>query len=413
MPPILHVLMAITALPIQADSLASADALFAAGRFDDARRAYEVVAAADPRSLRAAVQLGAIAVLSNRFTDAERWLTRARGIAPRDTNANRLLAQTYYRQDRFREAAPLFRASGNEVMAKVTEGFGTATPYRIEGQGDQVALEFLQLDPIPVVRVRVNGQDANFILDTGASEIYLEPDFAKAVGAIISGAETGGFAGGQTRPVEKGRVNTVTLGAFTVHGVPVNVVDTKFIGRDQVAPGLKISGFLGTILLYHFLPTIDYPGKQLVLRKRSEAAVGDVAATAGTEGQTVLPFWLAGDHLIVAWGSVPGTDSTLYLIDTGGAGVGFVPGATVRKEAGIKLPQEPTKDAPFVMYTQDQASLGPLTERNIPSVYGPFPTTMETSLGFRMAGIMSHSFLKPYAVTIDFTGMRLFLKRAK
>lgn len=402
--------MSITALPSETDS---ADARFRAGDFTAAERLYRAAAEMSPEAPHVLLKLGELAVLSNRFADAERWLGRARGVEPGNKDAARLLAQVYYRQDRFQEAAPLFRAGGNELMARVTEGFGSATPYAIEGAGEQVALQFLQLDPIPVVKVTVNGHDANFILDTGGSEIYLEPHFAEKVGAIVSGSEAGGFAGGQTKPVRKGRVDSVGLDRFTVRNVPVNIVDTKFIGRDQVAPGLEISGFLGTILLYHFLPTIDYPGKQLVLRKRSDAGLRDFASRAASGGQTVLPFWLASDHLIVAWGSVPKTDSALYLVDTGGAGVGFVPGPTVRKEAGIALPQEPTKDEPFVMYTQDQFSLGPFTERNIPSVYGPLPAAMETSLGFKLAGIVSHSFFKPYAVTIDFTGMRLFIARSK
>jgi hypothetical protein len=64
-----------------------------------------------------------------------------------------------------------------------------------------------------------------------------------------------------------------------------------------------------------------------------------------------------------------------------------------------------TRDPP------QELSLGPLTERNVFSFFGPFPPSLEHSEGFRIASIVSHQFLRPYALTFDFTGMRLFLKK--
>jgi len=76
---------------------------------------------------------------------------------------------------------------------------------------------------------------------------------------------------------------------------------SKFIGRDEVTKGIEISGFIGTLLLYHILPTIDYPAGQLVRRRKSGPALAEFEATAEREGQTGVPFWLAADHLMVTW----------------------------------------------------------------------------------------------------------------
>jgi hypothetical protein len=396
--------------------LDSADALFQSGKFPEAEKLYAKVAERDATNPRALLQLGRLALLSNRFSEAERWLKSALGVKQDDPAAQQLLFETYSRQDRFADAASLLRGGKEALKLQVLDGFKGLEPYRIEGSSEEAHLTFVQTDPIPVVKVRVNGHEAYFIIDTGGSEVYLEPDFAKEIGAVlVSGAETGGFAGGQTRPVQKGRIDSLTLDRFVVKNVPVNIVDTKFIGRDEVAKGIKISGFLGTILLYHFLPTIDYPKGELTLWRKTEANRKRFEDQAKL-GETVsVPFWMAGDHLMVTWASAHRSEQHLFLIDTGGAGVGFVPGPSFIKKASISLPSGDSGQKMVALqihpFTADEVAVGPLTEHNIPAVLGPFPQQMENSLGFYMAGIVSHEFFKHYAFTLDFTKMRYYLKR--
>lgn len=64
-----------------------------------------------------------------------------------------------------------------------------------------------------------------------------------------------------------------------------------------------------------------------------------------------------------------------------------------------------------VPFAIDELALGNAKERNLTGVFGPFPPDLELSEGFRIGGIISHQFFRPYAVTFDFTGMRLFLRR--
>lgn len=406
-------LLAAGNLAAQADP---ADQRFQAGRFQEARSLYQKRVTAGRSDHRAVFQLGRIALLSNRLAEAERWLRRARAQDPADSAATRLLAEALYRQDRFPEAAALLRGGREDLKARLLDGFGGRTPYRIEGTASAAELPFLQTDPIPVVTVSVNGHRANFIIDTGGSEVYLEPEFAEQVGAAIAGASAGGFAGGQTKDVRRGRIDSLGLGGFTVRNLPVNIVDTKFIGRDVVAKGLDVAGFIGTVLLYHFLPTLDYPRGRLVLRRKTAANLRPFVAGAARGRSTAVPFWLEGDHYLVTWGAAGRGSPALFLIDTGGAGIGFVPGPAYVAEAGIELPAE-RADGPAIgsvkvrPFTADSVSVGPLVERSIPAIFGAFPPSLETSSGFRLAGIISHEFFKHYAVTVDFTGMRFFLAR--
>jgi tetratricopeptide (TPR) repeat protein len=61
-----------------------ADALFKAGKFEQAGRAYEEVLRKDPDNAHAARQRGYVALLSNRFAEAEKYLTMALELVPGD-----------------------------------------------------------------------------------------------------------------------------------------------------------------------------------------------------------------------------------------------------------------------------------------------------------------------------------------
>jgi len=127
---------------------------------------------------------------------------------------------------------------------------------------------------------------------------------------------------------------------------------------------------------------------------------------------------MAGDHFMVAWGTVNQSQPLLWFVDTGLAGGGFLCPESTLREAGIKLLEGQAgegiggggkvKVVPFVV---DELTLGEAKEQHIPGVYGAFPPALENAHGFRIGGLISQVFFKPYALTLDFTGMRFFLKR--
>jgi hypothetical protein len=46
-----------------------------------------------------------------------------------------------------------------------------------------------------------------------------------------------------------------------------------------------------------------------------------------------------------------------------------------------------------------------------PRAFGPFSPQLENAFGLRIGGLISHEFFRPYALTIDFSGMRDFPTR--
>jgi len=401
----------------QQDNMGIADTQFKAGKFVEAEKLYAQVLDKDPKNFRALVKMGYLALLSNRLDEAQNWLTKALELKPGDSSPTSLLAEAFYRRDDFQKAAPLFRAIGQEAKAKQLESFKTGALYRIEGQAQVTSLKFVMTDPLPVVQVRVNSKEpVNFFIDTGGAEIILDPDFAQEVGVSKFGSETGSFGGGKKAAFEFGRVDAVTLGEFTVKNVPVHLLAVRRFSQP-VFGGKPVDGIIGTILLYHFLGTLDYPQGELVLRRKTSASQSDFAKEAEQGRFISVPFWLAGDHYMVAWGAANKSGPMLFFVDTGLAGGGFMSPESTLKKADIKLLESQASEGvggggkfrtvPFVV---DELTFGEAREKNVPGSFsGPF--RLEDSFGFHIGGLISHAFFRPYAVTFDFNGMRILLKR--
>jgi hypothetical protein len=403
----------------QAAQTGSADTLFQEGKFAEAAKAYAHIAAGDPAYFSSQLQLGRIALLANHLDQAQAHLNKALALQPGNTDAKIMLAEVSYRQDHFAEAAKAMTGLGpddGQKLANVStlnraklESFQGRTPYEIQGPGTTTKLKFVRRDPLPLVKVRINGgKEVVFFIDTGGAELALDSDFAKELGVPQFGGVQGTFSGGQHASVQNGRIDSVAVGDWVVKNVPVQILAlrqlSKPLGVDQ------IDGCVGTIFLAHFLSTIDFRNGELVLRRRTP---GQGTSVKGVE----VPFWLAGDHFIVGWGKVNTLPSALLFVDTGVAGAGAKIAPSVFKQAGIKLDEKQASAGQggggsftTVPYVIDELSLGSIRETKVSGVHdGAFP--WEHSLGFFIAGAVGHDFFVPYSVTFDFSRMRMILSQ--
>lgn len=387
----------------------TAERLFIAARFDEAKVAFASRYGTDSADYGAALGLGTIAVFHNRLDEAERWLARASTLRPGEPRPKLLLAEAYSRRDRFSDALPLARAANRPLRAQMLEGFTGRTPHRLTGP-DSTRLPFVFTDPLPLVRGFVNGSDTLFLLlDTGGGELTLDSAVASKVGAVLYGVGTGNFAGGQA-PVTDGRVDSVRLGEFTMHDVPIRIINTRQFA--SVFGGHRVDGVIGTVFLYHFLATIDYPRGQLILRRRSPELSG-----VGGQGERIeLPFWLAGDHFIFTWASVNGRPPVPLFVDTGLAGGGFVCSDSAAASFGIDLTRAASSEGVggagrtrVTWFTVDSIRAGGAVGKGIRGAIGQL--RFRQSFGFDAGGIISHQFFRPYAVTFDFDRMRIVLTR--
>lgn len=377
--------------PARADSTQPGpDELFADGWFAAADRGYARLLAQDPHDAHAWAQRGYIALLSNRFGATERFLRTALTLDPGDQASMLRLADCHVRQDDFASAVPLFEQAGDQIDATYYSAVAGA-PYLMTGE-PEARLPFQTLNPLPTVSGSVNGTPLRFVLDTGAT-FGLSAAAAAAAGvqpvATVQTLTPGG-------PVESyvGVVGALTLGGIEIRNVPVMWNATSLLDAPADATGV-----LGTTIFYHFLTTMDWARRALVLRPKTSAP--PQGASAGT-----APMWLAPDHFVVARGRIGTSGRRLLLLDTGGAGLGVVlTGDQAAADGVVPDSGDPGTflGVPGYPCVASEVSLGPVTRRNVPGAVGPFPPPAD--FGFDYGGTLSHEFFLPLAVTFDFTRM--------
>jgi hypothetical protein len=401
------------------ENLVKGDKLFQEGKFAEAKAVYSDVARTNPDDYQAVLSLGRINLYENSLEESEKWLKKAIELNPEEKKPKSLLAEAYYRRDNFRDAAPMFRAIDRIPRADKLEYFGDKVPYQIESEVGVTSVEFVQTDPLPVVKMRINNsEEVLFLIDTGGWELIIEDELAREVGARRFGGQEGTFAGGKKATHFEAAVDRVKIGDFTVKNVPVSISERS--GAMSAMFGMPIRGIIGTVFLYHFIFTLDYPDGKLILQRKTKENIAKIKDRIQSKENIAVPFWMAGDHFMVAWGTVNGSKPLLWFVDTGLAGGGFLGSERTVKEAGIQLPEESFEGEggggkvsvkPAMV---DELTLGDAKEKNVMGIFGAFGGTgIEYAFGFRIGGIISHGFFRPYRLTFDFTTMNLILERTE
>ena len=401
------------------ENIALADSLFRKGQFAEAEAVYSEIVKKEPDNYQAVLSLGRINLYKNSLEQSEKWLKEAMKLNSEDNKPKALLAEAYYRRDNFQQAAPLFRGIDKIPMADKLQYLSDKVPYQIEGDADVTSVEFVQTDPLPIVKMRINNsEEALFLIDTGGWELGIDSELAEEVGAKKLGKRMATYAGGKQAAIYDGAVDQVEIGDFKIKNVPVNISDSPKMAAAML--GQPIRGVIGTVFLYHFIFTFDYPSGKLILQRKTEENLKKLKSQARSKDNVIVPFWMAGDHFIVARGTVNKSGPILFFVDTGMAGGGFTGSDKTVREANIQLPEESFEGVggggkvmikPAVV---DELALGHAKEKNVMGLFGAFDNTgLEYMFGFRIGGIISHGFFRPYKLTFDFTTMNLVLEREK
>lgn len=417
--------------------LEAGNSLYYAGQFDEAEAAYLEALKLAPDSATISEKLALISLWQNDTEAAESYFVDAlsntpwyRNFWPLNTNLKYHMGMTYLRQDRFAELTQLFHEakgpillgpfSDLDALGKQMALFDKQIPYTIEGPAE-THIDFVITDPLPVVEVSVNSSEPQyFIIDTGGMEVILDDDLAEQVGVQIVGSITGSYGGGKTAETGFGRVDSISLGEFTIRNVPIHVLDTDQFGSEF--NGLKIKGIISTRLLMHFISTIDYPSGVLVLQRSTPENLLRLESQMDAEGAKVIPFWLIETHYIVAWGTVNNLDPMLFFVDTGLAGAGFRATESLTQEAGISVDWTKAEEGiggggayQSVDIVIDRLTLGSgeneVVENDVlGKVSENSPSILGDRFGFPISGLISHQFFRDHALTLDFTGMQLILQ---
>ncbi|MEV4893197.1 tetratricopeptide repeat protein [Nonomuraea sp. NPDC055795] len=383
-----------------------ADTLFEAGKFERAGRAYEEILKRDPGNVHAARRRGYVALLGNTFPAAEKYLTMALGLAPDDKQTNRLLADCYTRQDKFALAAPCWQAAGEEAYAQQFAAF-RGTPYQIHG--DLARLPWQQTDPFPLVEASVNGgPPKSFTFYTRVGGLGVSAKVAEEAG-LSAVAKQRIEAFGDIMWLYYGVLESFKLGGIELRNIPVGW--SEFESGGEVAPEAH-DGMIGTWIFSHLLSTFDYAGRSLILRRRTPESARMARARAGVEP---LPLWLAGEHLLHTEGSVAGSGTGVVALNIGGTGEQV---AGMSEETARRLGVRVDYDRPMAGYAGGQpvvvhpcypkeVRLGGATAKGAYCYAGGKSTLGHE--GFYKLADFAHAFLKPYSITLDFTGMNVYI----
>ncbi|MGO0862629.1 retropepsin-like aspartic protease family protein, partial [Clostridioides difficile] len=134
---------------------------------------------------------------------------------------------------------------------------------------NETVIPFVTTDPLPVIPVEINGKRINAIIDSGAPMFVVDEKIAKEIGIKEASNNESEFAGGNTAKTGFGQADSLTIGDVNMKNIPVML--GPFDGFEDGLKAYKdIHGILGTSILKEFIPTMDYPSGQLVLRPRNE-----------------------------------------------------------------------------------------------------------------------------------------------
>jgi len=399
--------------------------LYQAGDFEPARSLLRPLEEAEKPSAEALFRGADLDYLLGLYDRAEAGYKKGLALNPANDQARLQaeikLAFVYYQTNQYAKAADLFKGAEGKIKLPhwdLMKSFGRERPYQIVWPGDfgMSKAPFLVTDPLPVIAVEVQDRTIYALIDTGADMFMLDTEVAAAMGIKPLASMTGTFAGGKQAEVGFGRVDSLKIGQVILKAVPVSILPTQRFSQGFADGKFTIGGIVGTGVLKQFLPTLDYPGEQLVLRRADEEGRKDLRETTAGRAVAEVPFVLAMTHYMMARGMLDGKEGLTFFVDSGLAGeAAFSAPIQTLKYAGIPVPETKVTDGigggggGFATgeFKIARLGLGPLVQENLMGEYGANPPESYWRLGFIQDGLISHQFLRRYSWTIDFGTMKM------
>ena len=380
------------------------DALWSAGRFDEADREYTQALALDSGSSRARFGLARSLGARSRLREALAEARAALRSAPRDPDLHALAGTIAERLNRFDEAADAYVAYadllpvGEAMATSIARGragflrsFEGREPLSMNSgdAGGVHTVPFKLVRNKVVVQGRLNGLAVEWVLDTGAERTGVSQALAtsariRPVGTTL----TAGVGRAALRRVQLGRADILEIGSLSVHNVPVSIRQPA-IGGAPRWQGLSLSPLaLGLSVV------VDYGRKRVTLAR----------ALPDTRSDVTLPMRI--HRLPFVRGTLNATHAAYFVVDTGGEVI------SISAETAQALGMEPVRRIPlrvFGLSGQDEgAFLLPGVDLDFEEIeYRKVGLAVlnlrapSVLLGFQVGGIVGHTFLSGYRVSID------------
>ena len=249
-----------------------------------------------------------------------------------------------------------------------------------------------------IIRAMIGGRGLDFLLDSGASNIVLDPGVAHQLGIQAQGRTTATIGGDYD--VSRALVPEIGVGALQARNVAVTLGTI-----DEQVAGARVVGLLGFDFLASGVPCFDIASKTVTLYPRS-------AFLSQTAGYTPEPMMI--DDAVPRIPAAFENTSGWFLLDTGAYATMLYP-EYLRKLPSVHLASEREGAIAAVggivdtrSYAVNDFALGPLLFRNA-VVRVPQQSTFDFS---DYDGIIGRDALSEYDACLDYADRQAFLKAA-
>ena len=390
------------------------DALWASGLFDEADAAYEGALAEAPGSSRA--RFGRARSLATRG-QLDEALDEALAIAadaPRDPELHALVSLLYERLNRFEDAAEAYErymgllpeTEGGSMVAlarnkiKLLRDFEGRVPFEIDGDPEGMyRVPFRMSDNKIVMKGRVNRRAVEFVLDTGSEQTGISAATARAarVRPITATFASGVGVPGMRRR-EIGRADRIQVGSLTIRNVPVSIRELE----RGALPQWQTESF--SPLSAGFSVVVDYVREEAIFSRALPDGEADVR----------LPMRM--NRLPLVRGLLNSSHPAYFVVDTGGEVI------SISADTALALAMPPVRRIPLRvigMSGEDaNAFLLPGVDLDFNEIeYRKVGLAVlnlrapSVLLGYQLGGIIGHSFLSDYRVSMDLVRSEVRLER--
>lgn len=394
--------------PGRLDTLAVA--LLRLARTDDAAKLFRRVLAMRPGDDAAEAGLGKLALFAGRTAEAESLLAGAAD----DPEAQADLFAARLRRGEWTGAAKLAEDVNETGRVPLLEKLAEVEPFKISG-APQAKLIWANAYPVPLIRVRLNGQSVLFGIDTGASDLILDPMWVARANVTRIPGQSLTFWCGARLAVDNALVQRLDLGGVRIENVPAGVFSLHKWSIETNKHGEVVAGVLGLNVLRRFTPTIDYKKHVLELQPLTTAA-----AAVTPPGAMRVPFELWGESELMVRGTVGGSRKLAMVVQTGIPGCGFAAPSEMFDELGIKAGTVSrlvqgvgswVQGRPWVGVTVSGVSVGPYGRNRVPGWSNAMDSSELWRHGVRRDAILSGDFFEDARLTFDWPKQELVIER--
>ncbi|PYT06654.1 MAG: hypothetical protein DMF60_08945 [Acidobacteria bacterium] len=266
-------------------------------------------------------------------------------------------------------------------------------------------------DQRPYVRVKINGRDAIFVIDTGSGFTVMSKEAAKKFGVseIARGGRSQGVGGTGKFQIVYGLIKSIQVGQAKVRMVPCFI--RPFHGSTDGPAEERAAGFLGLSILSHFVTELDYKASSLRLDRSDNSQKADVP------GMTMIPFRTTQNGLISVETTFNNNKNLNVIVDSGASSTVVSQAAVDRLNMRDQIIKGQTASVIGAAGITDNVQLlfirdcrvADQLQSNLRALVLDFGAINETS-GFEQSGILGGDFLRHFRLTIDFNRALLALQ---